>query len=118
MWLGDQITSKGIGNGVSVIIFAGIVVSLPNQITTAFQKWILASWSLGSNEASLGVFRFILYILALLAIIAFVTFIELSKRKIPVQHAVFLSIVNNQIMLQKVYHTIDFFLFIKNIFLV
>jgi len=87
MWLGDQITSKGIGNGVSVIIFAGIVVSLPNQITTAFQKWILASWSLGSNEASLGVFRFILYILALLAIIAFVTFIELSKRKIPVQHA-------------------------------
>ncbi|MFA7222456.1 MAG: preprotein translocase subunit SecY [Bacilli bacterium] len=87
MWLGDQITDKGVGNGISVIIFAGIIVSLPSQITTAFQKWILASWSLGSNEASLGVFRFILYILALVAIIAFVTFIELSKRKIPVQHA-------------------------------
>jgi len=87
MWLGDQITTKGVGNGISVIIFAGIVVSLPNQITTAFQKWILASWDLGSNEASLGVFRFILYLLALVAIVAFVTFIELSKRKIPVQHA-------------------------------
>jgi len=87
MWLGDQITSKGVGNGISVIIFAGIVVSLPNQITTAFQKWILTSWSLGSKEASLGVFRFILYILALVIIVAFVTFIELSKRKIPVQHS-------------------------------
>ncbi len=87
MWLGDQITDKGVGNGISIIIFAGIVVSLPNQITTAFSKWILSSWSLGSAEASLGVFRFILYILALVAIIAFVTFIELSKRKIPVQHS-------------------------------
>ncbi|MFA6755289.1 MAG: preprotein translocase subunit SecY [Bacilli bacterium] len=87
MWLGDQITTKGIGNGISVIIFAGIVVSLPNQITTAFQKWILNSWNLGSNEASLGVFRFILYILAFAAIIAFVVFVELSKRKIPVQHS-------------------------------
>jgi len=87
MWLGDQITSKGIGNGISIIIFAGIVVSLPNQIVTAFQKWILASWSLGSKEASLGVFRFILYLLALVAIVAFVTFVELSKRKIPVQHS-------------------------------
>ena len=38
MWLGDQITSKGIGNGISVIIFAGIVASLPNQIYTAFNK--------------------------------------------------------------------------------
>ena len=87
MWLGDQITTKGVGNGISVIIFAGIVVSLPNQISTAFRKWILAKWNLGSGEASLGVFRFILYILAFVAIVAFVTFIELSKRKIPVQHS-------------------------------
>jgi len=87
MWLGDQITTKGVGNGISVIIFAGIVVSLPNQISTAFNKWIVAKWNLGSSEASLGVFRFILYILAFIAIVAFVTFIELSKRKIPVQHA-------------------------------
>lgn len=87
MWLGDQITTKGVGNGISVIIFAGIVVSLPNQVTTAFSKWVATSWSHGSDEASLGLFRFILYILALLLIVAFVTFIELSKRKIPVQHS-------------------------------
>lgn len=87
MWLGDQITDKGVGNGISIIIFAGIVVSLPNQIVKAFQKWILSNWSLGSSEASLGVFRFILYIVALIAIVAFVTFVELSKRKIPVQHS-------------------------------
>lgn len=87
MWLGDQITSKGVGNGISVIIFAGIVVSLPNQIITAFEKWVMSSWSLSTNESTLGVFRFLLYILALLAIVAFVTFIELSKRKIPVQHS-------------------------------
>lgn len=87
MWLGDQITSKGIGNGISVIIFAGIVSSLPNQIYTAFTKWVLNNWNRGSNLAMQGIFEFILYIACFIAIIAFVVFIELSKRKIPVQHA-------------------------------
>ena len=40
MWLGDQITEKGLGNGISVIIFAGIVRSLPIQITGAFETWV------------------------------------------------------------------------------
>jgi hypothetical protein len=40
MWLGDQITEKGLGNGISVIIFAGCVRSLPTQITNAWSKWI------------------------------------------------------------------------------
>lgn len=87
MWLGDQITTKGIGNGISVIIFAGIVSSLPNQIVTAFQKWVLTSWNHGSVEATKGVFQFLLYVLSFILIIAFVVFIELSRRKIPVQHA-------------------------------
>lgn len=87
MWLGDQITSKGVGNGISVIIFAGIVASLPNQIYTAFNKWILLNWNRGSVLAMQGVFEFILYIACFIAIIGFVVFIELSKRKIPVQHA-------------------------------
>ena len=89
MYLGDQITSKGIGNGISVIIFAGIVVSFPQQIQLAFQQWI-GSW-FGNTEASnyilQGVFQFSVYILAFLLIIAFVVFIELAKRKIPVQNA-------------------------------
>ena len=55
IWLGDQITSKGIGNGISMIIFAGIVASLPNQIATAFDKWVITNWNLGSAETTKGV---------------------------------------------------------------
>lgn len=87
LWLGDQITSKGIGNGISVIIFAGIVAQLPSQISTAFNKWVSANWNLGSAETTKGVFQFILYILSFILIISFVVFIELSRRKIPVQQS-------------------------------
>ena len=86
MWLGDQISVKGIGNGISMIIFAGIVCSLPNQISTAFQRWILGA-NPGDAAQLAGVFSFLLYILSFLLIISFVTFVELSKRKIPVQHS-------------------------------
>ena len=85
MWLGDQISVKGIGNGISMIIFAGIVCSLPTQIMTAFSQWIGQSW--GTGKELTGIFQFLLYIFAYLLIISFVTFIELSKRKIPVQHS-------------------------------
>ena len=87
MWLGDQISVKGIGNGISMIIFAGIVCSLPNQFSTAFTTYVSAAQ--GQPEATViaGIFKFILYVLAYLVIIAFVTFIELSQRKIPVQHS-------------------------------
>jgi len=87
MWLGDQITSKGLGNGISVIIFVGCVRSLPLQIRSAFQKWVLANQGHGSAELIKGSFQFIIYILVFVLIIGFVVFIELSKRKIPVQHA-------------------------------
>lgn len=87
MWLGDQITEKGLGNGISVIIFAGCVRSLPTQISTAWTKWISDNVSRSSNEMIRGGFQFALYILAMVAIVSFVVFIELSKRKIPVQHA-------------------------------
>lgn len=87
MWLGDQISVKGIGNGISMIIFAGIVCSLPSQISNAFAKWILDTQGISDAATITGVFEFLLYIFAFLLIIAFVTFIELSKRKIPVQHS-------------------------------
>ena len=89
MWLGDQISTKGIGNGISMIIFAGIVSSLPSQMVTAFQNWCnpFVTTSVGVNATIAGVFKFVLYVAAYLLIIAFVTFIELSKRKIPVQHS-------------------------------
>ena len=87
MWLGDQISVKGIGNGISMIIFAGIVCSLPSQISNAFAKWILDTQGISDAATITGVFEFLLYIFAFLLIVAFVTFIELSKRKIPVQHS-------------------------------
>ena len=87
MWLGDQISVKGIGNGISMIIFAGIVCSLPSQISGAYATYISNTAGFPENLVIAGVFKFILYILAYLAIIAFVTFIELSQRKIPVQHS-------------------------------
>ena len=87
MWLGDQITEKGLGNGISVIIFAGCVRSLPVQISTAWSKWIVQNQSHGANELIKGSFQFALYILLFVLITSFVVFIELSRRKIPVQHA-------------------------------
>ena len=87
MWLGDQITEKGLGNGISVIIFAGCVRSLPTQISTAWSKWITGNVDYGSTQMIKGAFQFALYILAMLAICAFVVFTELSQRRIPVQHA-------------------------------
>lgn len=87
MWLGDQITEKGLGNGISIIIFAGCVRSLPTQISTAWNKWITNNVALSSNLMIHGAFQFALYILAMVFIIGFVVFIELAKRKIPVQHS-------------------------------
>ena len=88
MWLGDQISTKGIGNGISMIIFAGIVSSIPGQMATAFTTWVSQGFITGMDSAAVaGVFKFLLYVLAYLLIIAFVTFVELAKRKIPVQHS-------------------------------
>lgn len=87
MWLGDQITEKGLGNGISMVIFAGIVRGLPNKIKTAFTSWV------GTGEmykepplVIKGWILFLLYLIAFVLILAFVVFIELAKRKIPVQH--------------------------------
>ena len=87
MWLADQISQKGIGNGVSMIIFSGIVASLPLQITNAYRNWLANKVGQGSEQLLVGLLQFGIYILAFILIIGFITFIESSKRKIPVQHA-------------------------------
>lgn len=87
MWLGDQITEKGLGNGISIIIFAGCVLSLPIQISTAWTKWVASNMDHGSQALITGAFQFALYILAFILIVAGVVFFETAKRKIPVQHA-------------------------------
>lgn len=87
MWLGDQITEKGLGNGISIIIFAGCVRSLPIQISTAWTKWVASNMDHGSQALITGAFQFALYILSFILIVAGVVFFETAKRKIPVQHA-------------------------------
>ena len=62
MWLGDQISVKGIGNGISMIIFAGIVCSLPSQIGNAFTLWVGNSALQGQGDSAriAGIFKFLL----------------------------------------------------------
>ncbi len=88
MWMGDKITEKGIGNGISMIIFAGIVSALPQQISNAFTEY-LGEKILTDDPALIveGTMQLTLYIVAFLAIIVAVTFVEISVRKLPVSHS-------------------------------
>lgn len=88
MWMADQITTKGIGNGVSMIIFIGIVASLPNQIYTALAYFFGGELQTGDEALIIqGAVKVLIYIIAYLVIILFVAFVEKSIRKIPVQHS-------------------------------
>ena len=78
MWLGEQITERGIGNGISLIIFAGIVDRLPAAVVSMIKLVQIDEISLLSA---------ILILAAVLAIIAFVIWVETAQRKIPVQYA-------------------------------
>lgn len=80
VWLGDQISAKGVGNGISMVIMAGIVGRLPSQITSAWETLV------GGDLASSGLITFIIYILIYLLIIIFVTLINTAERKIPIQY--------------------------------
>lgn len=82
LWLADQITVKGIGNGVSVIIFAGIVADMPNNFKLVYNTFI------GENAtSSLGVPGFIIYLLMYIAIIVLVVVMQMAERRIPIQQS-------------------------------
>ena len=83
LWIADQITTKGIGNGVSLIIFAGIVAEIPFQFVQVFN--ILVDME---NKTAMinGLIMFALYIAMYVAIIVLVIFMEMAQRKIPVQY--------------------------------
>lgn len=88
MWLGDQITTIGIGNGISMIIFAGIVSALPNQIYGAFANYLSQNLLTGNPSLILeGVIKLLLYLLSFFLIVVFVTYTEKSVRKLPVSHS-------------------------------
>jgi len=78
MWLGEQISDRGIGNGMSLIIFAGIVVGLPRAAHDVYQKIASNEWSV------LGV---IVLFIFMIAVVAFVVVVERGQRRISVQYA-------------------------------
>lgn len=85
MWMGEQINQKGVGNGISIILFAGIVARLP---VTAGQVWSYFSAALQSPESYSQYFIFApLFIILFLAVIWIIVFMNDSERRIPVQYA-------------------------------
>lgn len=84
LWLGDQITAKGIGNGISLIIMAGIIASLPTMFVSAWQSLIVTT---STQAMTLGIVKFILLIIVYLAIIIGVVFEQCAERRIPIQYA-------------------------------
>lgn len=96
MWLGEQITDKGIGNGISMILFAGILSRMPSLITTLYRGVYNSLHPVDTSdftEAQLNnylvipVWGLILLVIGILAMIFFVVFIQNAERKIPVQYA-------------------------------
>lgn len=79
MWLGEQITERGVGNGISLIIFAGIVLRLPSGVQIIYEK--LTS---GGTGTALGV---IALLIAMVFVIAAIVFVERGFRKVPINHA-------------------------------
>ncbi|MEJ2638702.1 MAG: preprotein translocase subunit SecY [Desulfosarcinaceae bacterium] len=78
MWLGEQITERGIGNGISLIIFAGIVARMPQAIGNTFRL-------LSTGE--MGIFAIVILIVLMVIVVAFIIFVEQGQRRIPVQYA-------------------------------
>ncbi|OPL16549.1 MAG: preprotein translocase subunit SecY [delta proteobacterium MLS_D] len=78
MWLGETITEKGIGNGISLIIFAGIVCTLPAAVVNTTRLL----WT-----GEMGIFFVILLFVFMLAVVGFIVFVESGQRRIPVQYA-------------------------------
>lgn len=83
LWLGDRISTKGIGNGVSVIIFAGIVSNMPATFMQVFNVLVDTS---SSGAMFNGLLEYALYILMYLVIIVLVVIMQLAVRKIPIQY--------------------------------
>ncbi|MFR7874295.1 MAG: preprotein translocase subunit SecY [Christensenellales bacterium] len=82
IWLGEQITNKGIGNGISMLIFVGIVSGLPSGVVTV---WNLIFGT--SSFSTVGLIEALGLILGIVLLIAAVVFIQLAERRIPVQYA-------------------------------
>ena len=85
LWLGDQITQKGIGNGISLMIMAGIISTLPTTFITSFNELIVFSGT--TLEITLGILKFVGLVLAYFLIIIGVIYVQEAERRIPLQYA-------------------------------
>ena len=81
MWLGEQITDRGIGNGMSLLIFTGIIAGLPRGVADLVQKVQTNAWG------SFTVIAVLLLVVGMVAVVAFIVFVERSERRIPIQSA-------------------------------
>jgi preprotein translocase subunit SecY len=81
MWLGEQITDRGIGNGMSLLIFAGIVVGLPRGVQDLLDKAKNGTWGAITPVLMAGLVVF------MIAVVAFIVYVERCERRIPVQYA-------------------------------
>jgi len=81
MWLGEQITERGIGNGMSLLIFTGIIAGLPRGVIDLIQKVQTNQWG------SFTIIAILLLVAGMAAVVAFIVFVERSERRIPIQSA-------------------------------
>ena len=85
LWMGDQMTQKGIGNGTSLIIMAGIIATLPQMFITSFTSLVTVDGT--TQVMALGIIKFILFALVYFGIIIGMIFVQESERRIPIQYA-------------------------------
>ena len=84
LWLGDQITQKGIGNGISLIIMAGIIATLPQMFVTAFQSLVTFDTA---QTTAFGIAKFAMFVIVYFAIVIGMIFVQESERRIPIQYS-------------------------------
>ena len=84
LWLGDQITQKGIGNGISLIIMAGIIASLPGMFISAFNEFVNLSTT---QTTIIGFVSYFVFILLYLGVVVGIIFVQQAERRIPIQYA-------------------------------
>ncbi len=81
LWIGDQVTQKGVGNGISMIIMAGIITTLPSMFSSLWTELIT------NGNGFMGILTFVLFVVVFLGIIIGVVFEECAERRIPIQYA-------------------------------
>ena len=84
LWLGDQITMKGLGNGISMIIMAGILASVPYMFTEAWSSLVDMTTT---QSTFLGILSFAVFILIYLGVVLGVLYVQLAERRLPIQYA-------------------------------